>query len=89
MEEDVVMKNHFRIEKLPCPMEISDAVSKSYDDRGLNHPSMMRDNAHVDFNDKNLHIVPFSKVISMPAVGKHITAKFYADNAVSNTVDES
>ena len=89
MEEDVVMKNHFRIEKLLCPMEISDAVSKSYDDRGLNHPSMIRDTAHVDFNYKNLHIVPFFKVISLPAVGKHITAKIYVDNAVSNTVNES
>ena len=61
MEEDVVMKNDFRIEKLPCPMEISDAVGKSYVDRGLNHPSMIRDTAHVDFNDKNIHFVPFIK----------------------------
>ena len=89
MEEDVDMKYQCRIEKLPCPMEISDAVSKSHADRGLNHASMIRLTCQVEFNDKTLHIVLFNKVNCKPAVGNHITAKYYVDNAVSITVTES
>ena len=70
-------------------MEISDAVSVSHVDRGLNDPSMIRNTCHDEFSDKNLHIDPFNKVNCMPAVGKHITAKYHVDNAFSNTVNES
>ena len=70
-------------------MEISDAVSESHVDRGLNHPSMIRNTCHDEFNDKNLNIDSFNGVNCMPAVGKHITVKYHVDNAVSNTVNES
>ena len=30
-EEDINVKNHFKIENLPCPQENSDAVRKSYE----------------------------------------------------------
>ena len=70
-------------------MEISDAVSESHVDRGLNHPSMKRNTCHDEFNDKNLNIDPFNKVNCLPADGKHITAKYLVDNAVSKTVNES
>ena len=43
---------------------------------------MIKNTAHVDFNDKNLDNVRFVKVNSMPAVGEHLTAKHYVDNAI-------
>ena len=38
---------------------------------------------------KNLDNVRFVKVNSMPAVGEHLTAKYYVDNAISKAIDES
>ena len=55
----------------------------------MNDPSILRNTTHVDFIDKNLHNVQFVKVNSMPAVGDHLTAKYYVDQAISNSVVES
>ena len=38
-EEDFDMKKQQRIEKLPCPVENSDAFGKLHVDSGLNRPS--------------------------------------------------
>ena len=89
IEENIDMKNRFKIKNLPCPQEHSDAVCKSYVDGGLNDPSLLRNTSHVDFNDKNHDNVRFVKINSMPAVGEHLTAKCYVDNAISHNVDES
>ena len=43
---------------------------------------LLQNNAHVDFNDKNLDSVRFVKVNSLPAVREHLTPKFYVDEAV-------
>ena len=88
-EEYIEFKNHFKIKNLPCPIENSVAVCKSYVDSGLNNPSMIRNTAHVDFNDKDLDNVRFVKVNSLLAVGDHLTPKFYVDEAISHSVDES
>ena len=49
----------------------------------------MKDTAHVEFNDKKLDKIRVLKVNSMPALGEHLTAKPYVDNAISNSVDAS
>ena len=64
---------------LTLPETIIELPTKSYVDRGLNDPSTNRNNAHVDFNDKNLDNVRFVKVNSMPAVREHLTPKCYVD----------
>ena len=87
--EDIDLKNKYRIKNLPDPISIREAASKNYVDNLFNHPSIIKNKAHVDFNDKNLDNVRFVKVNSMPAVGEHLTAKYYVDNAISNSVDES
>ena len=89
IEEDLDMKNQFKIKNIPCPQENSDAVCKSYVDSELNDPSLIRKSAHVDFNDKNLDNVRFVKVNSLPAVREHLTPKLYVDEAISHSVDES
>ena len=76
------MKNQFRIKNLPFPVENADAVCKSYVDSGLNHTSIIRNTAHVDFNDENLDNVRFVKVNSLPAVSQHLTPKHYVDDAI-------
>ena len=74
---------------LPCPQGISDTVCKSNVDRGLNDPSIIRNLAHVDVNDKTLDNVRFLKVNNLPAVREHLTSNFYVGEAVSHSVDES
>ena len=49
----------------------------------------LKNNTHSDSKDKILDNVQFVKVISMPAVGEHLTAKNYVDQTISNKVFES
>ena len=55
----------------------------------MNDASIIRNTAHVDFNDKNLDNVRFVKVNSLPPSREHLTPKFYAIEAFSLSVDES
>ena len=49
---------------------------------------MIWKNADVDFNDKNNDNFRFVKVNFMPALGEHLEAEFYVDQAISNSVNE-
>ena len=89
IEEDFDLKNQYRIKNVLDPISIREVCSKNYVDNLFNDPSIIKNTAHVDFNDKNLDNVRFVKVNSMPAVGEHLTAKYYVDTAISNSVDES
>ena len=89
IEENIDLKNQFRIKNVPDPISIREVCSKNYVDNLFNDPSIIKNTAHVDFNDKNLDNVRFVKVNSMTAIGEHLTAKYYVDNAISNSVDES
>ena len=82
IEENVDVKNQCKIRNSACPQQKSNAVCKSYVDSGLNDPSINRNNANVDFNDKNLDNVRFVKVNSLRAVREHLTPKFYVDGAI-------
>ena len=88
IEEDIDLKNEYRIKNIPDPISTTEACSKKYVDNLFNDPSIIKNTAHVDFNDKNLDNVRFVKVNSMPTVGEHLTAKYYVDNAISNRVNE-
>ena len=76
------------ISTLKLPKTIIELPTKSYVDSRLNDPSIIRNNAHVDFNDKNLDNVRIVKVNSMPAVREHLTPKFYVDQAITYRLDE-
>ena len=62
IEDYIDLEKQFRFKKLPCPVENSIAVCKSQVDRKLNDPSIIRNTTHVDFNDKCLDNVRFTKV---------------------------
>ena len=88
--EDVIgLKSQYRNKNLPDPVSITEACSKKYADNLLNDPSIRKNTAQVDFNDKKLDNVRFIKVNSMPDVGEHLTAKYYVDYIIRNSVDES
>ena len=52
IEEDINMRNQFELKNQHCRQENSDAICKSYAENLLNDPSIIRNTAHVDFNDK-------------------------------------
>ena len=77
------------ISSLTIPKTIIKLPTKSYIDEKCNDPSIIRNTTHVDFNDKNLDNVRFINVSSTPAVGEHLTAKYYVDHAIFHSVNES
>ena len=89
IEEDIDMKTQFRVINLPYPTLDGDGVCKAYVDILFNDPSIIKNNTHVNFNDKNLDNVRFIKVNSLPAVREHLTPKAYVDDAIRNSIDES
>ena len=42
IEEDIDLKNHFRIKKIPDPISIREAASENYVDNLFNDPSMIK-----------------------------------------------
>ena len=88
-EEDINIKNQFKIKNLLCPQEFSDAVCKSHVDNLFNDPSIIKNNVHIDFNDRNITNARFIQVNQLPQIDSHLTAKLYVDNAISDGVNET
>ena len=89
IEHNIDLKNQYRIKNLPDPVSIREAASKNYADNLFNDPSIVKNNAHVDFIDKNLNNVHSIKLNSFPTLEEHFTPKFYVDQAISEGVDDS
>ena len=86
-EEDIEMKNPNRIKNLPDPISIGDACTKKYVINLFNDPSIIKNTAHVDFNDKNLDNVNSIKVSSFLILEEQLTPKMYVNQ--SEGVDDS
>ena len=89
IDEDINSKNQYRIKILPDPTSIREAASKKYIDRKFIDPSLKKDSAHVNFNDKNLNNVRFVKINSRSTLEQPLIPKLYVDRVISNFVDES
>ena len=76
------MKNEHRTKKLPDPFSIREPASNKNVDNLFNDPSILKNTAHGDFNDKNITNVRFFQVNQLPQIDSHLTAKLYVDNAV-------
>ena len=71
---NIHLKKQFRIKKLPDPIGMREPASKNYADKNINDPSVIKNTARVDLNDKILDKITFMKVSSMPAVAEHLIA---------------
>ena len=87
-EEDIDMKKLIRNKNQKDLNNNHETCSKKYVDNNINDPSIINSNAQVDLNNKSFDNVRFIKVNSMPAVGEHLTAKYYVDQAIFNSVEE-
>ena len=88
IEEDIDSKNQYRIKNLPDPTILQGACSKNYVDNLFNNPSIIKNNAHTDLNDRNITNARFIQVNQLPQIDSHLTAKLYVDNAISDATDE-
>ena len=73
-EEDIDLKNQFRIKNLPDPFSIREATSKNYVNNIFK--------SDIDFNDVKLENIKFVKVNYQPAVNEHLTPKVNVDTAI-------
>ena len=89
IEEDIDLKNQYRTKNIPDPINISEACSKKYVDNLFNDPSIIKNSAHIDLNDRNITNCRFLSVNQLPQIDSHLTAKLYVDSAISDSIDES
>ena len=82
IEEDIDLKNQYRIKNLPDPISIREAASKNYVDILFNDPSIVKNNAHIDLNDRNITNARFIQVNQLPQIDSHLTAKLYVDTEI-------
>ena len=88
IEEDIDLKNHYRIKNLPDPISITEACSRKYVDNLFSDPSIIKNSAHFDLNDRSITNARFIQVNDLPKIDSHLTAKLYVKNAVSDEVHE-
>ena len=82
LEEYIDMKKLFKIKNLPDSMSSEEPASRSYVDKKFNDPSITKNSAYVDFNDKNLNNDRFKKLNSYPAIGEHATANYNVNQSL-------
>ena len=82
IEEDIDLKNQYRIKNLPDPLSIGEAASKNYVDKLFNDPSIIKNTGHIDLNDRNITNARFFQVNQWPQIDSHLTAKLYVDTEI-------
>ena len=85
IEEDIDLKNRFRIKNLPDPISIREAASKNYVDNLFNDSSIVKNTAHIDLNDRNITNCRFLSVNQLSQIDSHLTAKLYVDTEIDQT----
>ena len=85
IEEDIDLKNQYRIKNLTNPISITETVSKQYVDNLFNDPSIIKNSAHIDLNDRNITNARFIQVNQLPQINSHLTAKLYVDSEIDQT----
>ena len=85
IEEDIDLKNQYRIKNLPDPLSIREACSKNYVDNSFNDPSIVKNTDHIDLNDRNITNARFIQVNQWPQIDSHLTAKLYVDTEIDQS----
>ena len=83
IEEDIDLKNQFRIKNLPDPISIREAASKNYVDNLFNDPSIVKNTENIDLNDRNITNARFIQVNQWPQIDSHSTPPLYVDAEIS------
>ena len=79
IEEDIDLKNQFRIKNLPDPINIKEACSKNYVDNLFNDPSIVKNTEHNDFNNNNLTNINSITLNTQAVNDNEVITKAYVD----------
>ena len=79
IEEDINLKNQFRIENLPDPISIREAASKNYVDSSIDEPSLVRNNKDNDFGNYNLTNINSITLNAQEENDNQVITKAYVD----------
>ena len=82
IEEDINLKNQFRIKNLRDPISIREPASKNYVDNLFNDPSILKNTEHIYLNDRNNTNCRFLSVNQLPQIDSHSTTKLYVDSSI-------
>ena len=85
IEEDIDLKNQYRIKNLPDPISITEAASKNYVDNLFNVSSIVKNSTLIDLKDRNISNARFIQVNQVPRIDSHLTAKLYVDNSIDES----
>ena len=85
IEEDIELKNQYRIKNLPDPTNIQHACTKNYADKLFNDPSILKNTEHIDLSDRIITNARFIQVNQWPQIDSHLTSKLYVDNAIDES----
>ena len=85
IEEDIDLKNQYKIKNLLDAISIREAASKNYNDNLFNDPSIVENNAHIELNGGKITKARFIQVNQWPQIDSHLTPKIYVDNAKDDT----
>ena len=88
IEEDIDLKNQFRIKNLQDPIDIREAVSKNIVDNLFSDPSLIKNTEHTDLNDRNITNARLIQVNQWPQIDSHLTPRLYVDKAIFVGVNE-
>ena len=84
-EEDIDLKNQFKIKLLPDLIISRKAASRKYVDNKSKDPSTSKNTAHIDMNDRIITNASFIQFNQLPQIDFHVTAKLYVDNAIDDS----
>ena len=87
-EENLDLKNQYRIKTSPDPSSTIEPALKIYADSLFNHPSILKilkNSEHIDLNDRNITNARFIQVNQMRHNDSHLTARLYVDNAIDES----
>ena len=85
IEEDIDLKNHYRIKNLPDCISIREPAPKHYVDNSFNDSTIIKNTAHIDLNDRTITNARFMHVNQPPQIDSLLTAKLYVDNAIDES----
>ena len=82
IEENLDLKNQYKIKNLPDPISIREAASKIYVDNLFKDASLLKNTAHFDFNDRNITNARFIQANQWPQIDSHLTPRLYVNIAM-------
>ena len=79
IEEDIDLKNQYRIKNLPDPINLQDAGTKNYINNTIDEVSLVRNNQDNDFNNNNLTNINSITLNKQAVNDNEVITKAYVD----------